>query len=57
VATEVRRSHVAVETAGELTRGETVVDYRGVARPPNAAVVLDASRERFMALLRDALSG
>lgn len=57
VATEVRRLHVAVETHGELTRGETVVDYRGATKPANAAVVLDASRERFMALLRDALRG
>ena len=57
VATEVRRLHVAVETIGELTRGETVVDYRGIAQLPNADVVLDASRERFMALLHDALGG
>jgi purine nucleosidase len=57
VATEVARLHVAVETAGELTRGETVVDYRGASEPPNADVVLAASRERFFALLRDALRG
>ena len=57
VATDVRRLHVGVETKGELTRGETVVDYRGRTETPNAAVVLEASRERFMALLRDALRG
>lgn len=57
VATEVRRLHVAVETRGELTRGETVVDYRGGAQAPNVDVVLDASRELFLALLRDALRG
>jgi len=57
VATEVRRLHVAVETKGELTRGETVVDYRGRTQPPNVDVVLTASRERFLALLRDALGG
>jgi purine nucleosidase len=55
VATRVQRLHVAVETAGELTRGETVVDYRGSTARPNADVVLEASRERFFALLRDAL--
>ncbi|HZR94739.1 MAG TPA: nucleoside hydrolase [Gaiellaceae bacterium] len=55
VATDVRRLHVAVETAGELTRGETVVDYRGTSAPANADVVLAASRDRFFALLRDAL--
>lgn len=55
VATETRRLHVAVETQGGLTRGETVVDYRGETAPPNADVVLEASRGRFVALLRDAL--
>jgi inosine-uridine nucleoside N-ribohydrolase len=57
VATRVQHLHVAVETVGELTRGETVVDYRGATEPPNADVVLEASRERFFALLRDALRG
>ena len=57
VATDVRPLHVAVETRGEITRGATVVDFRGNAEPPNADVVLEASRERFVALLRDALRG
>jgi purine nucleosidase len=57
IATEVRRLHVAVETMGVLTRGETVVDYRGTSEAPNADVVIGASRERFFALLRDALRG
>jgi len=55
IATDVRRLHVAVETQGELTRGATVVDFRGAAQTPNADVVLEASRERFVALLRDAV--
>ena len=55
VATEVRRLHVAVETEGELTRGATIVDYRGRSATPNADVVLAASRDRFVALLHDAL--
>ena len=57
IAVETRRLHVAVETRGELTRGETVVDYRGATEAPNVDVVLAASRERFFALLRDALRG
>jgi purine nucleosidase len=57
VATEVRRLHVVVETRGDHTRGETVVDYRGRTQPPNVDVVLEASRGRFMALLRDSLRG
>jgi purine nucleosidase len=55
VATETRRLPVAVETRGELTRGQTVVDYRGRSEPPNADVVLAASRERFLALLHETL--
>jgi purine nucleosidase len=55
IATDVRRLHVAVETQGELTRGATIVDFRGTAKAPNANVVLEASRDRFVALLRDAL--
>jgi len=57
IATTMRRLHVAVETQGELTRGATVVDFRGTAQAPNADVVLEASRDRFVALLRDALRG
>ncbi len=55
IATDVRALHVAVETQGELTRGATVVDFRGTAHAPNANVVLGASRDRFLALLRAAL--
>jgi purine nucleosidase len=57
IATATRELHVAVETRGELTRGETVVDYRGVSETPNATVVLEASHDAFMAALRDALRG
>lgn len=58
VATSTRRLHVEVETAGEVTRGQTVVDHLGITeRPPNAEVVLEASRERFFMLLADALRG
>jgi inosine-uridine nucleoside N-ribohydrolase len=55
IATRVERLHVAVETKGELTRGETVVDYRGTSAPANVEVVLEASRGGFLAALRDAL--
>lgn len=49
--------HVAVETTGELTRGRTVVDTRGVAGPaPNAEVGLAIDRERFVDLLIDAVA-
>jgi purine nucleosidase len=58
VATATRRLAVEVETAGLLTRGQTVVDHLGVSgRRPNADVVLEASRERFDQLLALTLSG
>ena len=57
VATDTRRLHVDVETAGELTRGQTVVDHLGLTgNEPNADVVLEASRARFLELLTDALT-
>jgi inosine-uridine nucleoside N-ribohydrolase len=58
VATEVRRFHVDVEVAGELTRGQTVVDRLGVGRrEPNVDVVLEASREAFERVLAQTLTG
>ena len=55
VSTEPYR--VDVETTGELTRGRTVVDTRGVAGPdPNADVALALDRERFVDLLVDAIA-
>ncbi len=55
VATDVRRAHVAVETTGELTYGQTVIDHDARFGEPNADVVFAASRERFLALLHAAL--
>ena len=55
VTTEPYR--VDVETTGEITRGRTVVDTRGVAGPPpNADVALGIDRERFVGLLVDAIA-
>ena len=48
--------HVAIETAGALTRGATVVDWEDrLGRRPNARIVLDVDRERFEALAASAL--
>jgi len=47
---------VRIETQGRFTRGRTVVDLRRVTgRPPNAHVGLDIDRERFVALLAEAI--
>ena len=48
---------VDVETTGEITRGRTVVDSRGVPGPaPNADVALTIDRARFVDLLVDAIA-
>jgi purine nucleosidase len=52
VATETRRLFVAVETSGEWSRGQTVVDHlNATGREPNVEVVEEASRRRFLELL------
>ena len=56
VATATKRLRVDIETQSELTRGATVVDHLRVSgREPNADVVLEASRERFLETLCAAL--
>jgi purine nucleosidase len=58
VATRTERFYVALETESTLCRGQSVVDRLGfMGREPNAEVVLEASRERFLRLLVDAVSG
>jgi purine nucleosidase len=57
IATVTNRLFVAVETGGEWCRGQTVVDHLGVTRrEPNVDVVLEADRERFLALLHEAVA-
>ena len=49
--------YVTVETTSELTRGETVVDRRGVlGQPPNALVCFDPNPARFKHMLFDTLT-
>jgi purine nucleosidase len=56
IATDMPFLNVVVETRGEFTRGATVVDHTGhTGRPANTHVVREASRERFVALLKDRL--
>jgi purine nucleosidase len=57
IATSARRLHLAVETESELTRGMVVMDLLEFTdQPPNALVVTSADRDRFMAMLRAAIS-
>jgi len=56
VATRSTHRFVDVETKSELTRGATIVDHLRVTEfEPNARIVLEASRERFLELLKTLL--
>lgn len=56
VATEVRRLYVAVETQGDLCRGQTVVDHLNLTkRPANLDVVMVADRDKFVQMLTAAV--
>ena len=57
VATETKSLFVAIETQSELCRGQSVVDHFAVTgQKPNAEVIIEASRERFLRMLFDAVS-
>jgi len=56
VATKTSHLYVAIETDSELCRGQTVVDYLGATKhKPNVEIVLEASREKFLHILYDAV--
>jgi purine nucleosidase len=58
IATRVERRNVVVECRGEFTAGQTVIDHLGLTgRSANVDVVLEASRDGFLPLLRDRLRG
>ena len=57
VATVTERLHLRVETGSELTRGMVVMDVLGLTdAEPNALVVTAADRDRFVTMLRAALT-
>ena len=57
VATAARRLHLAVETESELTRGMVLMDLLEFTdQPANALVVMAADRQRFLDILRKAIS-
>ncbi|GGO30384.1 nucleoside hydrolase [Deinococcus humi] len=57
IATTIRERYVKVETHSELCRGQTMVDHlRSTQQPPNTRIVLDADRDRFMAMLHRAVA-
>ena len=49
--------HVAVETASELTMGQTVADWWGVTgKPPNCRVITDIDSDGYYSLIRERLA-
>jgi purine nucleosidase len=58
LATRTQRCLVEIETASSLCRGQSVVDHLHLkGREPNAEVVIEASRQRFLRILSDAVRG
>jgi len=56
IVVEAAERHVAIETAGALTRGATVVDWdRRFDAAPNARIVLAVDQSRFESLVAGAL--
>ena len=56
VATHSEHLYVAIESDSELCRGQSVVDHVHVLhRQPNTEVVREASRERFLQILYEAV--
>ncbi|HEX9012625.1 MAG TPA: nucleoside hydrolase [Anaerolineaceae bacterium] len=56
VILKAERHAVAVERCGELTRGQTIVDWKDVTgRAPNANLVLEMDRTRLWELFKGAL--
>ena len=50
------KKYVSIELHGSLTRGQTVVDWRGRSeRSPNTEIVLELDHERFIELLENGL--
>ncbi len=56
VAIGTKSLYVTIETESELCRGQTVVDHQAITKhEPNVEVVLEASREKFLRILYDAV--
>jgi inosine-uridine nucleoside N-ribohydrolase len=53
-----RDAHVMVETHGELTRGMTVIDNRGLVErlPPNCALPVSVDADAGFALVKEAIA-
>ena len=53
---ETHSAYLDVETQGQLTAGETVIDFAGLMnQKPNVKVIMDLDRQRFVDLIIDLL--
>ena len=53
---EAQPAYLDVETQGQLTAGEMVVDFAGLMnQKPNAKVLMNLDRQRFVDLIIDLL--
>lgn len=58
IATASTHVYVTIETHSELCRGQIILDPLGLYKmPPNAIVVTQADQARFIALLKELISG
>lgn len=58
IATKTAQRYVAIETSGELCRGQSVVDHVNVLqKQSNTTLVLAADRDKFLSMLHRAVSG
>ena len=55
-ARKIERAYVEVETPGDLSLGQTVVDHLKVTRKePNTDIVREASHKKFLKILDNAV--
>ncbi|MBU2996665.1 nucleoside hydrolase [Cellulophaga baltica] len=56
IATEIKKAHVTILTNDDYSRGQTAIDYIGITGyEPNAEIVLQADRAKFIAMLHKSL--
>jgi len=55
IATRVETASVRVNTGFDLWRGHTLMDWRGLTGPRDSHIVLEASHDRFVDMLRQSL--
>ena len=56
IVTKSEQKYVSVELHGSQTRGQTVVDWYGLAqKPPNTEIILELDQKRFLEMVENGL--